>query len=137
MLALYFYVFWYIELDEAIYCPGFSNSDLGQKSTYHVSVTIKFDSEKEINGYLTNWDFSSCFIMPEMNLDVAREPVKITINFENRTFVQEGEIASKYGVGIGVKFNLTEKSNSLHNWSDFYTVICDRGIKPQNLKGWL
>ncbi len=136
LLAVYFYIFWKLELEEAIYHPNFSSADINKAFAYSLNIEVELDSGEKIKGHLTNWDNNSCFLFLEMKNNF-RGRVNLHIEFENRIFAQRGVIISQYGSGIGVKFSFDEDYDSIgddgknrFHWIDFLTIISDRGYQP-------
>ncbi|MCK5884847.1 MAG: hypothetical protein KAG61_14250 [Bacteriovoracaceae bacterium] len=136
IVAFYFFAFWLVELSEPLYTPGFSIEDVGRKSSFDFKVKIFFGNEMDGWGYITQVGEGSCFIAVEENLRRCRGKAKLVIDYENTIFEQYGEVITSYGGGFGIKFlNDTERDHRVHNWNDFFTVVCHRGLLPQYFEG--
>lgn len=124
-----------LELEEAIYHPGFYKMDLDKNPLLELNVSVETKTGKKFSGKLTNWDCVSCFVLLDKNLDSYRGKLTILIEFEGRIFNERGSIYSLYDGGIGIKFMNNAKSinDDIYNWNDFFTVISDRGYKTSLL----
>ena len=129
IISYFFYLFWHLELKEAIYRPGFTKSMIGSKSVYDINVDVEAEFKDPVSGYLTNWNDNSCFLILTNNYENdLRNTVKVTLYFESNVFVQWGEIITSYGDGIGIKFFMNEQNEDKSlDWGDLYQIVTDRG----------
>jgi small nuclear ribonucleoprotein (snRNP)-like protein len=133
-MSFYFLIFWFLELRESSYWPNYSHNTIGKKSLYNLPVEIELSNQLNISGRLTNWDENSCFIALDSSIEARNESVSIKVEYENREFVNIGEIVSSYDSGIGVRLDSQQRPLSF-SWNDFYLVIKERGLAPYYLKG--
>ncbi len=136
VFAFYFVGLWRVELAEAVYCPGYMVEDVGRKSFYDIRVKLLLPDESVGWGYLTQIGDASCFVLVEEKFRQARGKIKIELEYEGTSFEQYGEVITSYGGGLGIKFlHDTAQKPMVHCWSDFYTVICHRGLLPEYFEG--
>ncbi|MFL5783726.1 MAG: PilZ domain-containing protein [Bacteriovoracaceae bacterium] len=114
--------------------PNYTSHDLFSPLLRKITVTV-LASEKGHSGHLTNWDNAGCFI----RLDgPARIPsrVKVQINFEGRSFEEEGEVVAETPDfnGVGIKFENTARRLESFNWSEFTELIDELGFQPERLR---
>jgi hypothetical protein len=133
LTAFYFFLFWYLELEEAIYRPGFSNYQIGRKTEYDFNVVLESANGKTVPAVLSNWDENGCFLLPVDDLtSVNKGKCLLKINYENRDFQEPGEVVTRYGIGRGVRFYFKNKKGvDHHGWKEFYAIIRDRGFSPR------
>ena len=136
LCSFYFYLFLKMELQEVIYCPGYSLNNIGKKAEHDFNALLELKGGDKINGYLSNWGQNGCFVVLQRKFVAKKRSVTLSVNFEGQKFEQKGEIVTSYGTGVGVKF--IEKMDVLkkygQNWQDFYTIIKDRGYLPQDIR---
>ncbi len=114
--------------------PNFSSNDLFQPLLRKISVRI-LESEKSYSGNLTNWDPSGCFIQLD-NAEKIGSKVKVQIEFQGRTFIEQGEVVAETPDlrGVGIKFENTIRSLDTFNWSEFTELIEELGFQPERLR---
>ena len=132
--VFYFYILWHLELKQALYGPMFTHHDLGLKSPYRLKTILEV-SGKELNGYLTNWDQHSCFLVlddPTQAHFLRNSTFNLKFMLDGKTFSQSGVVVSEYGgSAYGIAFRDSKLDDKIfYKWSDFYTIICDRGYIP-------
>jgi hypothetical protein len=126
-----FYIFLRLELKEAIYNPGFNKNEISAVSDNRITLKIVTEKKKIIKSYLTNWGKNSCFVRLCGINDKINGKVVAQFEFEGKKFAQLGELVTSYGDGYGILFydeGINKKE--VYQWSDLYTIICDRGLKP-------
>ena len=135
LVAFYFFIFWRLEMNEAIYCPGYNINDIGPKAEHSLSALIEFPDGQTHEGILTNWDESCCFICLTQKIKYVSTPLNITFSIEGNSFQQSGRIVSQYGTGVGIRFETNHQSP--YGWKHFFTVLCDRGYVPRMTKDYI
>lgn len=123
---------WAIEFSRVVYHPGFHHKDLGKKSTYPLSATLKFlseDNSKTYQGYLSNWDSTNCYVVAEENLpnQFKNSLVELSVNLEGYSFVGRGWLVTQYGQAVGLSF-INDSTTVSPSWKDFYSIMSDRAI---------
>jgi hypothetical protein len=114
--------------------PNFSKSDLFGPLLRKIPVTI-LDSDKSYSGHLTNWDSTGCFIHLNDSIKIGSK-IKILVNFQGRTFEEQGEVVAETPDlrGVGIKFESTLRSLDKFNWSEFTELIDELGFQPERLR---
>lgn len=113
---------------------NYSSSDLFEPLLRKINCKLLFENE-EIEGHLTNWDQEGCFI--KLNKKWNHNSLKsVSIFFEDREFVEEGEVVAETldFTGIGIKFYQKPKDLNVFNWSEFNELIHELGFKPERLR---
>lgn len=124
--SYYFYSLFTLEMKEAFYEPGYKLSEIGNRKPYEFKVFIEDKSQTKFEGYISNWNNSSCFIGLNKKGPIINGEVKVIFEYANRKFEQSGQVVTRYENGYGVKFLEVENSTK-HNWESFYAIIHDRG----------
>jgi len=127
VFSYYFHLFWKLELSEAFYKPCFTKRDLGPKSALPFSVKVTDKNGIEVKGDLTNWDKNGCFIALK-GAQSIRGKINVEIQYEERSFSQEGVVMTEYDNGVGIKFQKKASVAVHHSWADFYDILRDRGF---------
>ena len=130
-VTFYFTNLWNRELGEAVYAPNFSLHDVEIRPPFAFNVTLETDRGEKIKGNLTNWNESGLFFVPELDLPPTKKPVNLAIDFENLIFKEKGLIVTKFGKGVGIRFNFNDDSNNFLGWKEFYKIIEDRGYRSK------
>jgi hypothetical protein len=118
----------------AFVTPNYNQSDLFDPLLKKIDVMIEVN-EKQINGYLTNWDEEGCFIKMQ-----GEQPlhgvVKVIINFKDRDFEQLGEVVahSRDLTGVGIKFYPSSKELNVFNWTEFIELVNELGFQAERLR---
>ena len=125
---------WGVEFSRVVYHPGFHHLDLGKKSAYPIPVTFSLcpqNPEKKIQGYLSNWDSTNCYIVSEEKLEFESRDtiVELEVTLEGYFFIGRGMLVTQYGQALGVSFleDIASFSDSA-SWSDFYGIMSERAI---------
>lgn len=142
IVALFFYtvIAYFLYQLYSFYCSlaslntNYRDTDLFEPLLKKIPCEIICE-EKNISGYLTNWDTDGCFIKLDTKWDGSKFK-SVKINFEDRIFTQEGEVVAEtldlYGVGI--KFDQKPKNLNEFNWSEFNELVHELGFKPERLR---
>lgn len=135
VVSYHFYLFWDLELKDALYRPGFTKNDLVECYPYDLDVTVKTESGKPLKGQLTNWNPGSCFVALDVdnkNSFFFKRPQRVILELtiEGKKFESSGEILTAYYNGLGIKLDKRDKKSYLPSWEDFYAIIDQRGLKP-------
>lgn len=114
--------------------PNFSPNDLFKPLLRKIPAQI-LDSEKSYPGNLTNWDPVGCFIQLDSSAKIGSK-VKVQIDFQGRSFVEQGEVVAETLDlrGVGIKFENTVRSLDTFNWSEFTELIEELGFQPERLR---
>ncbi len=142
VIALFFYVtisyFLYQLLNYYLHLasinPNYSKDDLFEPLLKKIHCKVKAD-DFEVTGHLSNWDYEGCFI----KLDSAKQlpaNVKIQVFFQDREFLQNGEVVASTldFTGVGIKFERTVKDISVFNWAEFMQIVHELGFQPERLR---
>ena len=133
MFSIFFFLFWYHELGNAVYNPGYSFREVGGISKFIIPVQFSRESGEDpvISGMLTNWGPESCFVT--VNEDHRSESFllrEMQLKFAGETFRCRVELISSYFRGFGLKILPdSEKNLSCHDWQEFYRILSDRGYQ--------
>ncbi|TDJ04640.1 MAG: hypothetical protein E2O68_07855 [Deltaproteobacteria bacterium] len=130
-VSFYFMNLWNRELDEAVYSPNFSLHDVEIRPPFSFNVTLETDKGQKINGNLTNWNKSGLFFVSERPFQATKKPIKLAVNFEDLIFEEIGLIVTKFGKGVGIRFNFNDHANNFLGWKEFYKIIEDRGYRSK------
>lgn len=122
---------WNRELGEAVYSPNFSLHDVEVSPLFSFNVTLETDEGETVKGNLTNWNESGLFFITDGPLPNTKKPVNLSINFENIVFKERGQIVTKFGKGVGIRFNFNDDSDNFLGWKEFYKIIEDRGYRSK------
>lgn len=126
-----FFLFWFLELDEAQYHPHFRKDELGNRNEFHLDATLRIHNV-DYAGYLTNWGEKSCFFVTEQE---QTKKIKgkgvLSLNYQGNLYSSNATIFTRYsdGVGIVLEGELQEKSHH-YSWGDLFMLLADRGFKP-------
>jgi hypothetical protein len=62
--------------------------------------------------------------------------VKVIIFFEDKEFVQVGEVVahSRDFTGLGIKFDQAVKDLKIFNWTEFVELVHELGYRPERLR---
>lgn len=114
--------------------PNFSSDDLFRPLLREIPVKV-LDADNNYSGNLTNWDPSGCFIQLDSSAKVG-SVVKVQIDFQGRSFVEQGEVVAETLDlrGVGIKFENTPRSLDTFNWSEFTELIEELGFQPERLR---
>ncbi len=114
--------------------PNFSGNDLFPPLLRRISVQV-LDADKSYPGNLTNWDPVGCFIQMDASAKISSK-VKLQVEFQGRTFVEQGEVVAETPDlrGVGIKFENTVRNLDTFNWSEFTELIDELGFQPERLR---
>lgn len=133
LIGAYFVLLWASEVADVLYTPAYSLSQMGKKTFYNLEIEIEhLDTGVIRSGYMTNWDLHAVFVVLDDVAAFSSREVLVRIHFEGLVFKEYGLVMTRYGNGYGIKFvkNKHLQENSAWGWSDFYTIIGDRGYMP-------
>ena len=113
---------------------NYSHNDLFDPLLKQIPCKIRWE-DNEVAGTLSNWDFEGCFI----KLGEAKSfPTKVTleVNFQDRDFVQEGEVVAETLdlTGVGIRFERKAKELNIFNWTEFMDLAQELGFQPERLR---
>jgi hypothetical protein len=137
LILIYFFVIFYFmnlwnrELGEAVYSPNFSLHDVEVSPPFSFNVTLETDEGETVKGNLSNWNESGLFFITDGPLPNTKKPVNLSINFEDIVFKERGQIVTKFGKGLGIRFNFKDDSDNFLGWKEFYKIIEDRGYRSK------
>ena len=126
LLSYYFYLFFASELNQSLYCPGFTNNSIGPKCEYNLPVSLK-SLKIETFGKLSNWDKESCFVLIDEDHEIPKGHLHLSTTFEGQEFSFQGIVSTKIGQGIGIRIKSNKRE--MFDWLDFYEIIQNRGYK--------
>jgi hypothetical protein len=114
---------------------NYAPTDLFDPLLQEISCNIKYQ-EKELAGYLTNWDEEGCFVRLRQTSAGLASNVKVEIQFKGRVFSQDGEVVAQSidFMGVGIKFGNTPKELNVFNWMEFNELVHELGYKPERLR---
>jgi hypothetical protein len=114
--------------------PNYARDDLFAPLLQTIECQILADGTS-LSGMLTNWDQDGCFIKLSEPHKFSRK-VKIKIYFQQREFLQEGEvIAQTLDVqGVGIRFKETARELDVFNWTEFIELVHELGFMPERLR---
>lgn len=130
LLAFLFYVFWDLEIREAIYRPNFTKHNFTVSNLYPFKVFLVSSTYGEVEADMTNWDKASCFLVPKQSVHFNEEIVRVKIFFDGVEFLQTGIVSTQFENGVGIKFLPDVSQEISYNWNSFHQVIVDRGHEP-------
>jgi hypothetical protein len=119
-----------MELEDVVYCPGFSQFDCGKKYYYDFESEIELSSGVILPTKITNWDKRGIFCLVNETDAKIQKKILVRIRFEEEIFEEWGKVISSYSQGYGIKFIKERTRKSDWGWRDFYTIIRDRGYTP-------
>ncbi|WP_408098271.1 hypothetical protein ACJVC5_04985 [Peredibacter sp. HCB2-198] len=113
---------------------NYSHNDLFDPLLKKIPCKVSWE-DNTVEGSLCNWDFEGCFI----KLDETKNlPSKITleVTFQDRQFVQEGEVVAETPdlSGVGIRFERKAKELNVFNWTEFVDLVQELGFQPERLR---
>ena len=134
VIAYFFYQLFSYYLSLASLNQNFSTQDLFEPMLLKINCTVKIQ-DKEIAGYLTNWDEEGCFVVLDDKQGIKGK-VEVLVSFKGRIFQQEGEVVAQSldSSGLGIKFGRTQKVLNTFNWDEFIELVEELGFKPERLR---
>ena len=130
IISYFYYLLLSDELADAIYNPKYKKSDLDIVTSRHLSATIIDKNGLEYPGILTNWSSTSCFIRLDSPQAKPKRAVKLKVNFQGATFVDCGNIVSRYYSGVGMRLLATKQTEDNDNlkWPELYQTLTAGGL---------
>lgn len=134
--GFYFYFFWLDELKEPYYNPCYNVSDLNKVGSLSLPVTILDKDDLKHEGYLTNWDSKSCFIVFKDPIATKKKRLKAVFNLDGREFANDAEVVTITSDkrGLGVDFVLSGQKTDRFTWEQLYTILYQRSFIPEYIK---
>ncbi len=134
IFSYYFFVALALELAKASLNPNFEKDELFEPMLHKLDVIIE-SGELKIEGYLTNWDESSCFVVFSQEAQLnSNTSIELELNYDGHRFHQSGKISTViYNKGIGINF-LNSQKEKVSGWSEYFDRISDLGYKMEHLK---
>lgn len=142
VIALFFYVVisyflyqllsYYLSL--ASINANYSHLDLFEPLLKKIPCKITFDSTV-VEGHLSNWDGEGCFIKLSESVALPSK-VNVEVSFQDRQFVQEGEVVAETLdlTGVGIRFERKAKDLSVFNWTEFMELVQELGFQSERLR---
>lgn len=128
-----FFLFWFLEMEEAHYHPLFNTHDLGNKNEFQLNCSIKM-REGEFQGYLSNWGERSCFfVLNSEHEKKIRGQGVMSLTFQGNIYQNNVLVYTKYGNGVGLVFQAPPKVEELsdfYSWNELFILLSDRGFNP-------
>jgi len=124
-----FFIFWKLELQDAVYSPGYNTHQIGLINKQKLNVRLK-SSDLEYSGFLTNIGDNSCFVYIHGSLIPHGKKILLFTEFNGREFCSEGEVVTTYDHGVGLKLKENFRLKYKRTWNEYYGIIKDRGIYP-------
>ena len=143
LLALFFFVVisyflyqllsYYLSL--ASINTNYQSSDLFDPLLRQIPCEITFNEDQKVQGHLSNWDYEGCFIKLAQAQSLPHH-VKLSIQFQGREFVQDGEVVAETQdfTGVGIRFERRAKDLSVFNWAEFMELVQELGFQPERLR---
>jgi hypothetical protein len=113
---------------------NYRRADLFSPLLKTISATLS-KGDKSITGSLTNWDGQGCFIKLSQEEKLSGW-IKVRVNFQDKEFIQEGEVVAHTHdfTGVGIRFKQSSKDLKVFNWAEFTELIQELGFEPERLR---
>lgn len=134
VIAYFLYQLLKVYWDNASINPNYDKADLFPPLLKVIGISLGKEGN-EGDGILTNWDADGCFIKLTKSAKFTGQ-LMVKIRFENREFVQEGEVVAQTLdlTGVGIKFKQSSKDLKVFNWDEFTELIQELGFRPERLR---
>ncbi len=135
-----FFLFWFLEMEEAHYHPMFNKRDIGNRDEFSIRCELEL-GDKKYHGFLTNWSETSCFaVFPDAEIKKIRGDGELVIYFNRVKYRNLVSIFTEYGDGVGMVMLNSERGaeSDYYLWNDLFVLLLDRGLNPkfrQQLEG--
>lgn len=114
------------EKQKALYLPSYFYNQIGKRTFYPLRVSLHLP-DKTIEGDLTNWDESSCFVSFDEDVQL-KGTVILQMTFDDVLFGQKAVVTTQYDSrGYGFVFKPDKKE--IPGWDEFFSIISDRGYQ--------
>lgn len=135
LVSYYYFYLLDIELNQAIYNPNYFKNDLFKPMLMEIKAELE-TKNKNLAGYLTNWDENGCFIYLQDELEGNIKEVDLSLTLNGKVFKQGSILASvsKDKKGIGLRFVNDKANMNIFNWNEFKKIVSDMGLNVEYIK---
>jgi len=128
-----FFLFWFLEMEEAHYHPLFSTSDIGNRNEFQLNCSLTI-GDQIYSGFLSNWGESSCFFVLDAGMGKkVRGSGMLELKFQGNLYKNSIVVYTEYGDGVGLVFQDSpeeDESSDFYFWNELNMLLSDRGFNP-------
>ncbi len=128
-----FFLFWFLEMEEAHYHPLFNARELGNKNEFNLDCTLKIRG-RDHNGFLSNWGERSCFFVQNSpELQKIRGRGILQLDYQGNSYQNDVVVYTEYGGGVGLIFrewSQSDENTLFYSWNELNILLSDRGFNP-------